>query len=619
MPFFMRRLVRALLLSALAVSGPATAQADHLYGISWNASTVYVIDLNTGAATPVGSTSLFDAVGLAADDTGALYAITDHTFPPPGTTNLYVVDPWAGTTTLVGTAAYGGGEGALVYDPVAGHFWSKHNLTGGGGGTTQTLMAIDPGTGAGTLVGNMGLNFEADVSGMALLPNGDLIGYDAQSSLPDQLVSIDKGTGAASVIGVSGSAPLTSLGGLAVHPVTGTAYLSNAQNLYEVDPGTGALTLIGPHNGPIITGLTFGPGPGGACIIGLDETSTLYDVSHVDGTGSFPRNTGVNQLGGLAMAPNGTLYALRYAAPFGELYTLDPVSGAATLVGTTGNFPMREGGLDFDPVSGNLYGCHGTNAGELYTIDTGTGTVSFVGTVVDQLGFGVDLSALAFDAAGNLFGLKTLSAPEVYHINPSNAAVTLRVPIQGFPAGIEPGGMEFDDATGTLYAVLDNRLFILDPNTGATTILGPTPIRSALEVVSTCAPPPPTVCIVDTGLGSVAVTPISLARGRGHVPTIDACGESARRGEVSLREAAPRAPALFLGALPPADPIDSPWGRLVARPVWAQPVMTSALGEARVALPPDLAPAAMLAQWAVLDASAPGGIALSGAALLQWR
>lgn len=494
MAFRLRSQLLLLLLLMMTALSARPARAATLYGVSFNASQIYTIDVGTAATTLVGPTGLFDLAGIAFDSTGALYGID---IAGSGSTQLYVLDPIGGSSTLIGATGFPGGEGGLVYDPTSNRFYSKANVGGGSGsgGTNLALIAISPGTGAGTLIGNMGLNFEADVSGLARLPDGTLIAYDGQSALVDRLLTIDELTGVATVVGPTADTTLTAVGGLAVDPDTGKVYLTNGQNLFEVDPGTGAPTLIGPL-GDIISGLAFAPPS--PCIIGTDPGSTLTDYDPLTATASNPRPTGIDEIGGLALSPSGTLYALR-SGPSGGLYTLDVITGAATLVGPT-LIPTREGGLDFDPISGQLYGGHGNSGGDLFTLDTLTGAGTVVGTVVDEFGQSIDLSAIAFDASGTLYGLKMVTAPEIYRIDPNNANVLDRVPIPGFPPGAQLAGMDFDDSTGTLYASIEGQVVILDPNTGATTPIGVAPITSSLEVVDSCLPPPAAVSV--PGLGA---------------------------------------------------------------------------------------------------------------------
>lgn len=479
--------IRTLVGLAFLALASSRAGADVLYGVDFSVSELYQIDLTTGAATLVAPTGLSGLAGIAFDDGGTLYAI-DVDF---GSTTLYVIHPATGSDSVVGLTGETGGEGALVYDPGAGLLYSKANPISGGGPSVE-LISIDPATGAATVIGNMGLTtLESDPSGFELLPDDTLLAFDPQSGLSDRMLTIDKVTGVASEIGPTGTPPGSSVGGVARDPDTGVYYASDGVKLLSVNPSTGAATVIGPH-GQTISGLSFGPPV--ACMIGLDETSTLFDVQASDGSGSNARATGVLELGGLALSPAGTLYATRSTGN-AFLYTVDIAAGTATPVGALG-IGQSEGGLDFDPGSGVLYGVNGNVNGELFTIDTTTGAASLIGPVEDEFGDPVDSSALAFDSAGTLYVLKTGTAPELYRVDPSDASVLETVPIPGFPPGITVAGMEFDDASGSLYVSMGGELVEVDPTTGGSTVLGPTPATSALEIVAPCGAPPPMMATI---------------------------------------------------------------------------------------------------------------------------
>ena len=108
----------------------------------------------------------------------------------------------------------------------------------------------------------------------------------------------------------------------------------------------------------------------------------------------------------------------------------------------------------------------------------------------------------------------------------------------------------------------------------------------------------------------------------GHPVRFDACtepGAAAGSGdEAVLRGAAPHTPALLLGALPPVDPVEYPWGTLVAPPSWGVPYVTDGMGEIRFQLPEELFPGAVLAQWVVWDRRTDVGFAVSNALKIEW-
>ena len=80
--------------------------------------------------------------------------------------------------------------------------------------------------------------------------------------------------------------------------------------------------------------------------------------------------------------------------------------------------------------------------------------------------------------------------PEIYRVDPADGSVLARVPLPGLPLA-DDGGMGFDDSTGLLYLSYGSFLYVANPTTGASIPLGPTPARTALEVIGPCDPPPP--------------------------------------------------------------------------------------------------------------------------------
>jgi hypothetical protein len=141
--------------------------------------------------------------------------------------------------------------------------------------------------------------------------------------------------------------------------------------------------------------------------------ASLWDIDLVTGVASNQRNGSFGeQAVGLTRLGNGAFYGLGIG---GTLYTIEPVTAAVTTVGALGIYPP-EGGIDFDPTSGLLYGINSTtgSARGLYSIDPGTGAATDIGDV--QLG---DLSAVAFDAFGTLWILDTIN-DELLTVDPRN-------------------------------------------------------------------------------------------------------------------------------------------------------------------------------------------------------
>ncbi len=213
-------------------------------------------------------------------------------------------------------------------------------------------------------------------------------------------------------------------------------------------------------------------------LLGIDYTSArLWDVDPATGACSNPRAVNASFLVGLAASPDGTLYGLTTLAsvPANALVTIDPVTGNATSVGTTGLTAVYEGGLAFDPTTGILYGIQEFTGWGcwMFKFDLTTGGVYLLGQVGGSV---LDLSAMAFNSAGVCHILDT-SADKLHHVVESNGNIFYTVPLS-IPLG-EVVGMAFDPVDDTLYVVDGfnggtRDLYTCDPYTGVLTLVGPT-------------------------------------------------------------------------------------------------------------------------------------------------
>jgi HYR domain len=164
----------------------------------------------------------------------------------------------------------------------------------------------------------------------------------------------------------------------------------------------------------------------------------------------------------------------------GNLYKIDPMTAAATLVApitnASGGGAIGLTGLDFDPISGTLYGITAngifggnTVSSNLVTIDPITGVATVIGSL------GRANSDISFQSNGTLFGFQagggSGSNPAMTTISLSTGAAT---PVgDSGVSSTQGGGLAFGPG-GTLYvSPIDNALDTLDPATGALTT-GPT-------------------------------------------------------------------------------------------------------------------------------------------------
>jgi hypothetical protein len=170
----------------------------------------------------------------------------------------------------------------------------------------------------------------------------------------------------------------------------------------------------------------------------------------------------------LPQAAFGVCYASTGAADGGRLLTIDPTTGAGTLVGLTGLGGVP--GLAINS-SGQMFGTERIT-GNLYRINPSTGAAGFVGST------GVTfLDAIAFDENDVLYGIGF--DPPFYNLRTINTQTGAST-IVG-PTGDVYTGMAFDPTTGIMYASVGGFLPItpdgiatIDKTTGAATVIGTT-------------------------------------------------------------------------------------------------------------------------------------------------
>lgn len=199
-------------------------------------STLYKIDLATGAATAVGKVAASFGPGSSGTNldveamdfdpvNGFLYATVKS---PGNAQGLFKIDPTTGATTLVSTAvgALSGETQGMAFD-LDGNMW----LTGNG-----SLAKVDPGTGQFTLVGHDTLSKK--IGGLAIDPtSGKLFGI-AETGSTTTLYQIDKATGQVVGSGALSGVPTNA-------KIEGLAF-DGAGKLWGLDRVSGALWNIDP-------------------------------------------------------------------------------------------------------------------------------------------------------------------------------------------------------------------------------------------------------------------------------------------------------------------------------------------------------------------------------------
>lgn len=268
--------------------------------------------------------------------------------------------------------------------------------------------------------------------------------------------------------------------------------------LYQIDMATGVATAIGPVGFTDVEGLAFDCA---GALYGVDDiTDQLISINLATGAGTAIGPLGIGGVGvendfGLAFDFAGNAWlstdVLVPAMPpvpavLGNFYSVNPATGAATLVGAQGR-PVT--GLAVS-AGGVIYGLGGDQTNVLVTINPATGAA----TVVGPLGGAVSLfrdGGIDFDAGGTLWGLgdpghtTPISPSEIFTINTANGTAT-------FVATVTLGGIPIDGfenlAINTLCPPTPTPTFT-STNTNTP---GPSPTPLPTNTPAPTNPPPPT-------------------------------------------------------------------------------------------------------------------------------
>ncbi|NIP24717.1 MAG: hypothetical protein GWN67_29290 [Phycisphaerae bacterium] len=208
-----------------------------------------------------------------------------------------------------------------------------------------------------------------------------------QTLVPDQLLSIDPGTGAGSLIG--NMTTLTPFGLSDRGTELYTFDLHDGNSIVRLDPATGNTMYKIAINPPGITGeggLAFRSDGIGFVTSASGSVGDLWSFDL-----SIPNSTHIAQfqpgMDGLDFDGSDVLYALEQSSGSvtHKLYTIDQATGVPTLVGDTGVAATGSvAGLTFAP-DGTLFAAISypadPNTHALYTLDPGTGAASLVGPI----------------------------------------------------------------------------------------------------------------------------------------------------------------------------------------------------------------------------------------------
>jgi Zn-dependent metalloprotease len=167
-------------------------------------------------------------------------------------------------------------------------------------------------------------------------------------------------------------------------------------NLYTMDIGTGEVTLIGSLGTKEVHGMSIRPSTGEIYGVSTGTTnSTLHRVSPLFGDAVADLTLSIPGVRAIAFGDQDTLYGVTATGGF---YRIDVTTGATTLIGTTvGNLYWA---LALDPATENLYAAV-RFVDRVYTINRLSGSATLVG----ETGFNTTTMSLSFSESGSMYGM----------------------------------------------------------------------------------------------------------------------------------------------------------------------------------------------------------------------
>lgn len=445
---------------------PATGQ---LYGVT--ASRLYRIDATTGVASavsPPAAFGLLTAVGIDFNPVAdALRVVTDSE------QNLRI-NPNDGTVLGTDTPLqYAVGDPNAAANPnVVGSAYTNSSP----GATATALFGIDsnldivvrqnpPNAGTLTTVGSLGFDTTALVGFDVVAGTGDAFAsLTASLSASSVLYRVSLGTGAASAVGtIGGGSTVVGLTVVSAAAATGPTTLlivDNASNLYRVDAANPSVALAGPI---AITGLALGE-----LVHGIDARPATGQVFLLGSTS--------------------------------RIYTLDPATGVATVVGAPLAFTLAgtSFGFDFNPITDEMRITSDTEQNIRVTV-TGTlaGTDTALAYAVGDPNFGQGPTIVA----SGYTGVTGSSATTLYDIDAGLNILVIQTPpnagtlttVGGLGVALLPGSPVGSDIAPTggrsyvsaiLTAETATRLFVVNLTTGALTNVGLLPGVSPVRGVA---------------------------------------------------------------------------------------------------------------------------------------
>jgi hypothetical protein len=243
---------------------------------------------------------------------------------------------------------------------------------------------------------------------------------------------------------------------------------------------TGGFTQLGTEGGTLFNDLAAAPD---GALYGIINATSLVTLNTNNGAVVGSVNFNVGGIESLAFAPDGTLYG----ATQGALYTINPVTGVATLVGNFNNSVIGNSGQNIRfGYNGDLYntdgGVNATNT-HLFQISTVSGAATLVGTVTNfpglclenagaqMYGVGIQLGA-ASSPMQDLLGidLNTIR-PDGTNLDGSTVNISYELLTGNFPNNFNFSSPDLYVVPGSILPAPEPRALLLSIMGGAVFLL----------------------------------------------------------------------------------------------------------------------------------------------------
>ncbi|MCP3961107.1 MAG: IPTL-CTERM sorting domain-containing protein [bacterium] len=223
---------------------------------------------------------------------------------------------------------------------------------------------------------------------------------------------------------------------------------------------------------------------------GSDGPANFYTVNPLTGTGTLVGAVGFERCGALACDANGVLYAACERSDGSDtpvLITINPVNGAGTEVGVTsgGGSTGPFSDISFRNADGALYGYDAANDPQhtIYTIDPGSGALTLIGDTGLSAASG---NGLSFDLTDTLFHSQNTGVVDLNTIDQMNGAAALVTTLPIAPPATNFyrfNAMDAHPTTGQMFASLNDSgggaglrtLATIDTGAGTVTLIGALP------------------------------------------------------------------------------------------------------------------------------------------------